>query len=81
MARGHGQEEVPGVVEATLKRQAVVLRLECRRWMQLRWDAGSAQDPTVETSHEVAFVLPLVAEAKQQEAVGHMRCQEQVGVT
>lgn len=80
-ARGRGQGEVPEVGEATLKRQAAVPRLGCRRWMQLRWDVGFAQDLTVETSREVASVLPLAVEAKQQEAVGHMHCQEQVEVT
>lgn len=49
MVRGHGQEEGPGVEEAALKRQAAVPKLGCRHWMQLRWDAESAEDLTVET--------------------------------
>lgn len=81
MARGRGQGEVPEVEGATLKLQAAGPRLGCRRWMQLRWDVGSVRDLTVETSREVASVLPSVVEAKQQEAVGHMHCQEQVEVT
>jgi hypothetical protein len=65
------------VVEAMLRQMSVVLGRECRRLMQPTRDAGFAEDPTMETS-----VLPLVVvAAKQQQAVGHMRCREQVEAT